>query len=1090
MKNFLCRKWILFASTALFFCSFSAEIFASSLSDSVLALTPRRAGILVLVHGDEATAKGFAANSRFIIHVLAADDTKAQALRTALVPTGLLGRRIYVDSITLPKLPYADYSIDLLVHADSTAADLTPAYSAELRRVIAPYVGVAVVGNAANLTPAQVAAWAGKDAAVPAISGAWAAISVPPPAGWDPWSYKFHGPDNHPVSKDTLQRPLITKWTAKPFGLTQRGCSELIAGGRIVIAARDTKAYQPGNERNDIFCAFNSANGALLWKKHLPQKFVTGQNNMVLTPDTLFMALGPAVALIDPETGTERGKVTFEGTSGHIKWIALSSNYVFALFGAADQSDTLPPDSYVWGKKEITVANANISDTGTTLAAYDTVKKTTVWVHKAPGPISARMIALDGKTVFYNAEKTAIAALDMKSGEVRWQNSSPDILAATTENRELFDGFVGINDRGLTSLLQAIIIGNNGTTHMVALNPDTGKELWRNQTKKTGRVARWVAMGSKILFMQKGADIQTGAEVDGLSFKTEGCGMITASPMGIFGTCGQAYDTPSGSATPSLSGQHKTPCDVSTFVAEGMYFLTSGPCTCGVISRGMMAQQAAGNFDFHAKAQSEERLRRSSVSSPVTGKVSDSNDWPTARHDYIRSAATPVAVGSNPALVWKYQPAVPFNETEQERRYGVENRPAPPVTAAGIVVVGASDGSLRACEEDGGKELWTRFLGGSILASPTLDSGRVYVGCGDGYVYCLSASTGDELWRFRAAPTERRIMIFGQLSSAWPVHSGILVHDGLAYAAAGMLPEDGSFVYALDAKTGEIVWQKTDLGHQPGQSDFGRAPCGGFALGAGRLWLQCANSAYTSFDCKTGEVLPLPERYQKPGINQGTLGSDIGVFDDRFIVSGGQRFFSDQYERTGSEFKIGRWVRFSFLPLGKNGTPDFPEVSPLPFGIVAPAFDKDLMVMPLFYRQKLCGWNAPEVAKSLTEIYQENRGKKFPNYSAERVSSKGEYSANGSKIPVLPYNRFGPLELNVNAVALASDMVIVTHGKTLGKGDNPSKWFVSGLDRTTGKTLFETELPSEPLFGGLAISRNKTIIVALRNGGLLCFRGK
>ena len=1085
------KNWILSATTALLLCVTSAELYsASPLTEGVLAQTPRRAGVLVLVHGDETMAKDFAAATRFTIHVLAADEPKAEAIRTALAPSGLLGRRVYVDSIALPQLPYGENSVDVIVHNDATPADLLPAYAAELRRVIAPVTGVIVVGNSTKLTPADLSAWAGQGATPLSFAGAWTAIKILYPEGWDPWSYKFHGPDNLPASKDTLQRPLITKWMGKPYGLTQRGCSELIAGGRIVVAARDKDVYQDGDERNDIFCAFNSANGALLWKKHLPKKYITGQNNMVLTSDTLYMALGPVIVLIDPETGLERDRITFTGTSGHIKWIAVSSGQIFALFGAADLSDSIPPDNHVWARRELKEANEGLTDTGTQLAAYDVAKKTTAWIHKAPGPISARMLALDGTTLYYNAEKAEIAALDIKTGQPRWQNNDPALLAATTEDRKLFDGFVGENDRGLTALPQVILLGNWGTTHMVALNPATGKEMWKSPiSKKGGRVFRWILVGNKIQFMQNAFDILTGKEEEGIPFHTSGCGMITTAPMGIFGTCGQAYDFNEKAATPGLAEQHKTPCDVSTFVAEGMYFLTSGPCTCGVISRGMMAQQAAGKFDFHAKAQANERLQRPATAPAVTETPSDANDWPTARYDNTRCAASPVAIGTGASLLWKAQPAVPFNESLQERHYSAENRPTPPVTAAGIVVIGASDGSLRAYDENSGKELWTHFLAGAILTAPTIDNGRVYAGSGDGYVYCFSVSSGAELWRFRCAPTERRMMLFGHLSSIWPVHSGILVHDGIAYAAAGSLPEDGAFVYGLNAKTGELVWQKSDIGHQPEQSDFGRAPCGLFALGAGRLWLQCANSAYTSFDLKTGELLPLPERYQKDGIKQGSLGSDLAIFNDKFVLAGGQRLFADQYERKGSEEKIGRWVHFSFLPLDKKGVPEFPEVCPLPFCIVAPAFDKDLMVMPLFYREKLCGWNVADLEKSITGLFEANKNKKFGKAAPERVTSKGAYSGQG-KVPVEPYNRFGPLDFDINAVALASDAVLITHGKNSGAHTELSEWFLSGLDRKTGKILFEVKLPSEPLFGGLAVSRNKSILVTLRDGGVLCFRGK
>jgi outer membrane protein assembly factor BamB len=80
---------------------------------------------------------------------------------------------------------------------------------------------------------------------------------------------------------------------------------------------------------------------------------------------------------------------------------------------------------------------------------------------------------------------------------------------------------------------------------------------------------------------------------------------------------------------------------------------------------------------------------------------------------------------------------------------------------------------------------WTAYTGGPISYPPTLWQGRALVGSGDGWIYCFEAATGRQLWRFRAAPAERVIPVYGSLRSTWPVAGGVLVEDGIAYAAAG-----------------------------------------------------------------------------------------------------------------------------------------------------------------------------------------------------------------------------------------------------------------------------------------------------------------
>jgi hypothetical protein len=63
------------------------------------------------------------------------------------------------------------------------------------------------------------------------------------------------------------------------------------------------------------------------------------------------------------------------------------------------------------------------------------------------------------------------------------------------------------------------------------------------------------------------------------------------------------------------------------------------------------------------------------------------------------------------------------------------------------------------------------------------------------------------VWRFRAAPADRRVVSFGQIESVWPIQGSVLVQDGVVYFAAGRSSflDGGIFVYALDAKTGQVL---------------------------------------------------------------------------------------------------------------------------------------------------------------------------------------------------------------------------------------------------------------------------------------------
>ena len=68
--------------------------------------------------------------------------------------------------------------------------------------------------------------------------------------------------------------------------------------------------------------------------------------------------------------------------------------------------------------------------------------------------------------------------------------------------------------------------------------------------------------------------------------------------------------------------------------------------------------------------------------------------------------------------------------------------------------------------------------------------------------------------------------------------------------------------------------------------------------------------------------------------------------------------------------------------------------------------------------------------------------------------------------------------MRVAAAALTDNAaVVVTRQGEAGR--------VRAYARTDGKVLWETQLPGSPLYDGLAIAPNGTVLVALRDGQLL-----
>jgi outer membrane protein assembly factor BamB len=159
----------------------------------------------------------------------------------------------------------------------------------------------------------------------------------------------------------------------------------------------------------------------------------------------------------------------------------------------------------------------------------------------------------------------------------------------------------------------------------------------------------------------------------------------------------------------------------------------------------------------------------------------------------------------------------------------------------------------------GDKVIWKSHTSGSVNFAPVLAGDRVFVGSNDGRVYAYEAMTGRLLWKFRAAPQVRRIPVYGQLMSTWPIAGGVAVKDDIVYAAAGIAHYDGTHVYALDAATGKIKWHNGGAGQLNAELKNGVSLAGQLSIGRsprGEEVLQFAGGnavQQAMFDLDTGE---------------------------------------------------------------------------------------------------------------------------------------------------------------------------------------------------------------------------------------------
>ena len=160
----------------------------------------------------------------------------------------------------------------------------------------------------------------------------------------------------------------------------------------------------------------------------------------------------------------------------------------------------------------------------------------------------------------------------------------------------------------------------------------------------------------------------------------------------------------------------------------------------------------------------------------------------------------------------------------------------------------------------------------------------------------------------------------------------------------------------------------------------------------------------------------------------------------------------------------------------------------VPSTLVAPAGDDDLVVVAGsridtgWGFMNLEGW---DTAKSIAETDQLSNIdlKPLPGWKLGQLPSlPPERHKNPTQL------RWGPLPLMVRGIALAKNAVVALAVNCVNGTEKESgPWKVMILDRNTGETKQELELPGEPATDGLCLTRTGGVVVALRNGGVIGF---
>ena len=278
-----------------------------------------------------------------------------------------------------------------------------------------------------------------------------------------------------------------------------------------------------------------------------------------------------------------------------------------------------------------------------------------------------------------------------------------------------------------------------------------------------------------------------------------------------------------------------------------------------------------------ALAQTEAGFPRSGVpavgvTNPPSAVLRRTGDWPTYRFDVTRSGVTDETVG--PALFpqWKFipkqepAPAWPMPAEEMPRMHSDNAYHVVVARLPRGLSVGQADdrvyfgscvtNKVYSIDAASGEIRWTFFTEGPVRFAPTVNNGRVYVGSDDGCVYCLDARNGKLIWKYRAGPSDEKVIGNGRMISLWPVRTSVLVDDGVAYFGAGVFPYEGIYICALKADDGSVIWRNDTIGDRAHELDYGGiSPHGYLVASKDILYVPSGRAMPAAFDRRTGKFL-------------------------------------------------------------------------------------------------------------------------------------------------------------------------------------------------------------------------------------------
>ena len=293
----------------------------------------------------------------------------------------------------------------------------------------------------------------------------------------------------------------------------------------------------------------------------------------------------------------------------------------------------------------------------------------------------------------------------------------------------------------------------------------------------------------------------------------------------------------------------------------------------------------------------------------VPCSIAESIDWVTYRGDNSRSGSTNDSLQFPVQSVWTVKaPAVPRLAWSSGEGRVIEGKllghrvrfddAFRTTIAHDRVYYGSTvDHALHCVDLTTGSELWNFVTGGPIRLAPTVSEDFVLFGSDDGVVYCLQHVTGELQWQQRIAPRDEWLLARGEMISKWPIRTGILVHNDVAYYGAGIFPHEDVYLQGRDIKSGKLVWSAGNISAQDaGRNDL--SPQGYLLATDDYLVVPSGRSLPAVFSLETGRLL-----HKRTHSWRSTAGGVVG--GTRALLADGQVYTSGPHHFLAMTLEAG-----------------------------------------------------------------------------------------------------------------------------------------------------------------------------------------